>query len=321
LHELDLIDSKHVSKKIKYESKQLAIKYRGYLSQNYMSSCLPLSRQSISKIWKKQPYEVKLKSKISSKLLKNINKYINIPEKGKSVGKKFISISKVTNKLREEKIPCSYYSLLEICKQLNITNVCKKTRRSYKKHKPNNSQFVDLTEDYQKKGNQVIGFDGTHMHIHINDKPVKIVLIFLIHWRSNFILGYSYDVSESTNNIINALINAQSNVEKYNLNIAGSIFQRDLGKAGLSKMVSQYIENNFKGLNSSSHSAFKANQINECMNGWIKHEFKIIYGYKFKNWEEFGECFEEYINWKNTKDLRLKTGTTRLESIKKSVLK
>jgi len=161
----------------------------------------------------------------------------------------------------------------------------------------------------KEKNNQVIYLNNLSIDIWINDKPIKIFLILVIHWPSTFIVGYSFNWNESTEkNILYALTKAQENIKKYHL------------EGFLSQIIANFISNTLDAISSDSRATFKFNQITKCINRWIKHEFIIIYGDEFKNWTEFEACLKEYINWKNTKDIRLKTGTTSLESIKKAVI-
>ncbi|WP_375317131.1 hypothetical protein [Spiroplasma endosymbiont of Virgichneumon dumeticola] len=178
------------------------------------------------------------------------------------------------------------------------------------------SNFSYLTKEYkEEKIIPVIGFDGTMLKLLISNVLKKFTIIFFINWNSNYILGFSIIPTETKKNIMTVLEKCKAKIDELNLKDVEFIVQRDRGTGGLSSEVSEFIEQEMNAKNSSSLSQFKGNQTNEFLNRWFKKELIEFYGNSFETIEDFIVCMEEYIAYKNNKDIKIRTKQIPAENI------
>ncbi|WP_286641858.1 IS3 family transposase [Spiroplasma ixodetis] len=130
---------------------------------------------------------------------------------------------------------------------------------------------------------------------------------------SNAIVGWKINKSENAITILNVL-NQVTKASRKEHKIFGTFIQSDLGSGNTSKIVTNSFNKSKTLIHSKSLSGFKGNQVSECLNRWIKRDFKIMFGNKFNSIKHFTEALRKFINWWNNDRmiLRLKCLQTNL---------
>ncbi|WJG70995.1 IS3 family transposase [Spiroplasma ixodetis] len=292
-----------------------------YRNKNYgindIISLLPISKVAYYK-WIKNGKK-KYQTKIDNELLKELNKIVVISNKDKII--KITSLEKVRLELKKNNtnLKCSKNSIMRLLEDNNIKLLTKPKKQRRAKSNTLKSNFQDLlkrnftSNTYLEK----VGIDGTWFkELIINNKKTKLLLEIATDMNSNAIVGWKINKSENAITILNVL-NQVTKASRKEHKIFATFIQSDLGSGNTSKIVTNSFNKSKTLIHSKSLSGFKGNQVSECLNRWIKRDFKIMFGNKFNSIKHFTEALRKFINWWNNDRmiLRLKMSPNQFVQI------
>ncbi|WP_286640784.1 IS3 family transposase [Spiroplasma ixodetis] len=216
-------------------------------------------------------------------------------------------------------LKCSKNSIMMLLEDNNIKLLTKPKKQRRAKSNALKSNFQDLlkrnftSNTYLEK----VGIDGTWFkELIINNKKTKLLLEIATDMNSNAIVGWKINKSENAITILNVL-NQVTKASRKEHKIFATFIQSDLGSGNTSKIVTNSFNKSKTLIHSKSLSGFKGNQVSECLNRWIKRDFKIMFGNKFNSIKHFTEALRKFINWWNNDRmiLRLKMSPNQFVQI------
>ena len=306
------------SKLLKHKCFLIVEKYR---NKNYkindIISSLPISKVAYYK-WIKNGKK-KYRTKIDNDLLKELNKIVVNNNKNKIIN--ITSLEKVRLELKKNNnnLKCSKNSIMRLLEDNNIKLLIKPKRQRRAKSNALKSKGEDLlkrnftSNTYLEK----VGIDGTWFkELIINNKKTKLLLETATDMSSNAIVGWKINKSENAITVLNVL-NQVTKASRKEHKIFATFIQSDLGSGNTSKIVTNSFNKSKNLIHSKSLSGFKGNQVSECLNRWIKRDFKIMFGNKFNSIKHFAKSLRKFINWWNNDRmiLRLKMSPNQFVQI------
>lgn len=325
LKQKQLCDQKLTTNKSSLNSKLLKNKcfliVEKYRNKNYgindIISSLPISKVAYYK-WIKNGKK-KYQRKIDNNLLKELNKIVVVNIKDKIIN--ITSLEKVRLELKKNNtnLKCSKNSILRLLEDNNIKLLIQPKRQRRAKYNALKSDYKDLlnrnfaSNTYLEK----VGIDGTWFKkLIINNQKTKLLVEIAIDMSSNAIVGWKVNQSENAITILD-VINQVAKANHKEHKIFATFIQSDLGSGNTSKIVANSFNKSKNLIHSKSLSGFKGNQVSECLNRWIKRDFKILFGNKFNNIKHFTQALRKFINWWNNDRmiLRLKMSPNQFVQI------
>ncbi|WP_342261348.1 hypothetical protein [Spiroplasma endosymbiont of Notiophilus biguttatus] len=213
-------------------------------------------------------------------LIKNEKKYINITSFEKV---------RLELKIKNKGFKCSKTSIKQILKDNNIKLLLepKSTNRVVENSDLKNNK--DLLKRNFSSNNflEKVGMDGTWFkNIIIGDKKTKLLVVFATDMYSNSIVGWKINKSENAKTVLNVVNQIElASAKQCNF----MTIQSYLGSANTSEIVSKVFNTSTNLIHSKSLSGFKGNQVSECLNRWIKRDFKMMFGSTFESMESFNK--------------------------------
>lgn len=292
-----------------------------YRNKNYgineIISSLPISKVAYYN-WIKNGKK-KYQTKFDNNLLKELNKIVVVNAKDKIIN--ITSLEKVRLELKKNNnnLKCSKNSIMRLLEDNNIQLLTKPKKQPRAKSNALKSNLQDLlkrnftSNTYLEK----VGIDGTWFKkLIINNQKTKLLLEIATDMSSNAIVGWKINKSENAITILNVL-NQVTKASRKEHKIFATFIQSDLGSGNTSKIVANSFNKSKNLIHSKSLSGFKGNQVSECLNRWIKRDFKIMFGNKFNSIKHFTESLRKFINWWNNDRmiLRLKMSPNQFVQI------
>lgn len=292
-----------------------------YRNKNYgindIISSLPISKVAYYKWIKngKRNYQ----TKIDNNLLKELNKIVVMNNKNKIIN--ITSLEKVRLELKKNNtnLKCSKNSIMRLLENNNIKLLTKPKKQRRAKANALKSDYKDLLKHNFTSNNYLekVGIDGTWFKkLMINNNKTKLLVEIAIDMSSNAIVGWKVNQSENAITVLN-VINQVAKASRKEHKIFATFIQSDLGSGNTSKIVANSFNKSINLIHSKSLSGFKGNQVSECLNRWIKRDFKIMFGNKFNTIKHFTQALRKFINWWNNDRmiLRLKMSPNQFVQI------
>jgi transposase-like protein len=234
------------------------------------------------------------------------------------------SLAKVVIILKQNNpnLKCSKTSVdtVLIKNQIKLLKPLKPRRKSTNKDNSSDNKNDLLSRDFStQRPFEKVGMDGTWFkNLTIGDKKIKLLVELATDMHNDKIVGWKVGSSENTTVVLDVVQQVALESNKFN-KFAFTTIQTDLGSANISRSVEKHFKNSTRLIHSKSLSGFKGNQVSECLNRWIKRDFKIMFGNTFDSIEQFTETLGKFINWWNNDRiiLRLKMSPNQLLQIRK----
>lgn len=292
-----------------------------YRNKNYgineIISSLPISKVAYYN-WIKNGKK-KYQTKIDNDLLKELNKMVVVNAQDKIIN--ITSLEKVRLELKKNNtnVKCSKNGIMSLLEDNNIKLLTKPKKQPRAKSNALKSNFQDLlkhnftSNTYLEK----VGIDGTWFkELIINNQKTKLLVEIATDMSSNAIVGWKINQSENAITVLDVL-NQVAHASRKEHKIFATFIQSDLGSGNTSKIVTNSFNKSKNLIHSKSLSGFKGNQVSECLNRWIKRDFKIMFGNKFNSIKHFTQSLKKFINWWNNDRmiLRLKMSPNQFVQI------
>ncbi|WP_342260781.1 IS3 family transposase [Spiroplasma endosymbiont of Notiophilus biguttatus] len=238
-------------------------------------------------------------SKINDNLIQAINKIVLIKNEKKYINITSFEKVRLELKIKNKGLKCSKTSIKQILKDNNIKLLLepKSTNRVVENSDLKNNK--DLLKRNFSSNNflEKVSMDGTWFkNIIIGDKKTKLLVVFATDMYSNSIVGWKINKSENAKTVLNVVNQIElASAKQCNF----TTIQSDLGSANTSEIVSKVFNTSTNLIHSKSLSGFKGNQVSECLNRWIKRDFKMMFGSTFESMESFNKILEKFVRYWN----------------------
>lgn len=241
------------------------------------------------------------KTKIDANLLEELNKIAIINSQEKTIN--ITSLEKVRLQLKKNnpELKCSKISIKSVLETNSIKLLIKPKRQRRTVTSDPKFDARDLLKRNFKSNIYLekVGLDGTWFKgLIINNQKTKLLVELATDMSSNSIVGWKVNQSENALTVLD-VVNQVLNVNIKENKMFATIIQSDLGSGNTSEIVVNNFKTSMNLIHSLSLSGFKGNQVSECLNRWIKRDFKIMFGNKFDSVQHFTQSLKTFINWWN----------------------